>query len=84
MFTELEKIKLNFFVDNNIPKDEKCGVVNLKIEQNNKVLYEGTVDRKNSLTIDIDKNKGDNITFSISYGENFSYDFLYMKVEKIN
>ena len=84
MFTELEKIKLNFFVDNNIPKDEKCGVVNLKIEQNNKVLYEGTVDRKNSLTVDIDKNKGDNITFSISYGENFSYDFLYMKVEKIN
>ena len=68
----------------NIEKNEEYGVVNLNIQQNNKTIFEGTVDRKNSLTVDIDKNKGNDITFSISYGENFSYDFLYMEVEKIN
>lgn len=81
---DIEKLNLEFYVDKNIPENEKYGVVVLKIKQDEKVIFDGNINRSQNANIDIDRKLGNNIEFEISYGEDFCYDYLYMKINSIN
>lgn len=79
----LESFKLKFYTKD-IPQLDGAGIINLKIKQNKNVLYDGIVSVNNSKEIYFNKEKGENVTIEISYGELFSYDFLYFDIIEIN
>ena len=81
---KVKKMKIKVYIEGNVNvSDVTCGVVNLKIDNDNEVLYEKDVKFNEEDIITLDLENTDKLNFTADKSEYLNCDWLFIQIQEL-